>query len=189
MSKTSVSNPSIGSRQWGYSLIEIMLVIVIVSTLVIAAFVLYAMLDPVLKARQERQNIIAIQHGVKSVFNRYEYSAIRNSVLNRAKVFPRGMNGGDYSATAPIRSVWGQPVEVWGAYLVDGSADTVFPANHFHIFYRSMPNAICQKLVPPIFKEFEKVYVGGLHITTMEEAVGMCSPIGEPTVHVFFVSK
>lgn len=179
----------IGASQKGFSLVEIMLVIAIIIALAITAFVLYGRMDASVKAGRERDNIMAIQAGVKSIFNTREYSGIRNSNLNQARIFPATMNAGDYSPTAPIKSAWNQDVEVWGAYLVDGSADTVFPADHFHIFYRSMPNDVCERLVPAVFKYFAKVYVGGAEITNIGEAVAMCSPVGEPTVHVFFVMK
>ena len=97
----------------GFSLIELLLVLGVLAILLVAAFVVYPQVRARNQVNNEVQNLAAMKAGFLSLYaNGGDWTTLSRGVANQARIFPVTMNGGDYGATAPITSSWGQPVMI-----------------------------------------------------------------------------
>lgn len=147
---------SFPSKNQGFSLIEILLVIGIIAVLAIAAFLVFPSVQASSRANTEQSNIMSTAAGVKNLYSgRYGTAAAQDLTgqVNQARIFPSSMNGGDYAAATVINSSWGTPV------TVTGNVGT------FDIDYSGMSPAVCLKLVPGLLQNFEAIDVSGAALT------------------------
>ena len=97
----------------GFSLIELLLVLGVLAILLVAALVVYPQVRARNQVNNEVQNLAAMKAGFLSLYaNGGDWTTLTRGVANQARIFPVTMNGGDYGATAPITSSWGQPVMI-----------------------------------------------------------------------------
>lgn len=150
----------------GFSLVELLLVLGVIALLLVAAFVVYPQVRDRNQANTELTNIRAIQTGVRSVFagkgGNYEglgrgRSVNDRGIANQARLFPVGMNGGDYSQNAPITSSWGGQVWVWRNPVVTTPKGTIPWGFSFGILYQNLPPNVCVHLLPSLVGEFHSV--------------------------------
>lgn len=154
----------------GFSLIELLLVLGVLAVLLVAAFVVYPQVRDRNQANAEASNIRAIQGNVRNLFasrggiytglgtgpgNNNDYG-----IGNQARIFPSTMNGGDYSAGAPITSTWGAPVFVWQRPAVSTPLGPIGMNRSFGIAYFNVPTGVCVPLVSAVYAGFESVAVG-----------------------------
>jgi hypothetical protein len=193
------------SKRSGFSLIELLLVLGVLAILLVAAFVVYPQVRDRNQANTETSNVRAIQSNVRNMFatrggvytgigtgpgNNNDYGA-----GNQARIFPATMNGGDYSAGAPITSTWGAPVFVWQRPAVNTPLGPIGVNRSFGIAYFDVPKGVCVPFVSAVFGGFESVAVGpngaqlevmtpaGLDVERLTAACALESPV------VTFTSK
>jgi len=145
----------------GFSLIELLLVLGVLAVLLVAAFVIYPQVTHSNRVNAEISNLTTIQANMRGMFASQGgyYSSLpadSTAVLNAARVFPRSMNGGDYSAAGSIQNAWGGAVIL----TATGSAHQGVPAGRgFSISYSKLPSAACVDLVTRSVKVFKVVHV------------------------------
>lgn len=157
----------------GFSLIEMLLVIGVLSVLLIGAFVIYPKVRAQNQAKSEASNIFLIQTQVRNLFSSkggsYEglgrgKSASDRGIANQAKIFPESMNGGDYSQNAVITSSWGGQVYVWRNPVVTTPLGEHPWAYTFGILYEQVPTDICTNLLPMLGGAFASVKINSIEV-------------------------
>lgn len=153
----------------GFSLVELLLALGVIAVFLIASFVVYPRVKSQQQAQQESANIRAIQVNLRNLFyslsGNYaklggEPSASNPSIANQARVFPSIMNGGDYSKSAPIRSIWGGEVYVWTRPALSTPKGDIAHNKSFGIAYKDVPKSVCVPLVSSNYESFHSVLVG-----------------------------
>lgn len=149
----------------GFSLLELLLVLGVIAALAIAAFIVYPSVQAGNQAALESTNIATIRAGVQSLYEATnEYASLTTDVANQSRLFPASMNGGIYTAGAPITNVWGGGVTVETSTLVAGT--------HFDITYNDVSNAACVKMVPALSTDFEVVVLNAVTIADPQNLLG-----------------
>lgn len=173
-------------KQQGFSLIEILLVIGLISLLAVGVFIIFSQVKDASDSNTESQNLTTIIAGVRNLYGgRADYTGINTNIVNGANIFPRPMNGGDYAPGTLIQHVAGGAVDVepWG------------PGNErFAVIYRSLPTRICVKIAQNYGKNVERVMVNGVVVkdfgdigTDPSRSMAACSE--EALVSVSFIQK
>lgn len=145
---------SFNTRNKGFSLIEILLVIGIIAVLAIAAFLVFPQVQASQRANAEQSNIQTVAAGIKNLYQG-RYTGISNTTVNAARIFPANMNGGD-NTTGTINSSWGGSVVIAPAGTPAGS--------QFTMTYADLADTVCLKLVPGLATNFDSVTVGGVEL-------------------------
>lgn len=140
----------------GFSLLELLLVLGIISALVVAAFIVYPKVQASQRAQAESNNIATIQAGVKSLYtSASSFTGLSNTVAVQAKIFPDNMLSGSESAVKPINAFKGDVI--LGAAATGPSKA---PGSSFNITYSNVPAAECTKIVTAAAGNFYEVGVG-----------------------------
>lgn len=148
----------------GFSLIEMLLVIGVLSVLLIAAFVVYPRVQESSKVSQEVKNIAMIKAGVANYFEQQgsNYTSLGeastkegNLFANRARLIPESMNGGDYNTSALRHSFGG---EVWISATTNAH-EGYAAGRTLVIRYTDVPSSACIKLVTEASGLFVKINV------------------------------
>ena len=121
------------SQQYGFSLVEILLVIGIIAVLAIAAFVIYPQVKTASMVEQERKNVLALFTGASQLTNG-RYTGLTLPMLNQAGLVPAAWTGGDKSATATFNSAWGKSIGI-GAH-----------GSWIAVWFNQTPKEICVKV-------------------------------------------
>jgi prepilin-type N-terminal cleavage/methylation domain-containing protein len=176
------------TRQSGFTLIEILLVIGIIAILAIAAFVIYPQVQTSSRANTEQSNITSISAGIKNLYGTtHDYATLNNGVANLSGVIPPTMNGGNATSTATLVSAWSGAVTISGSDAA-GAASTAVGTRQFRILYGAMPAGVCIKLIPGMVQNFKTILVGTTPITNDPAAtVAACSTTA--TTPVTFISE
>lgn len=132
----------------GFSLLELLLVLGIVSALIVAAFIVYPKVQSSQRAEQEAKNISAIIAGVESLYaGKADYTGISEVVLINAKLIPANMLIGSGSMTQVYNSFKGIVAVVnaspkgWG------------------IVYDNVPSAECSKISASLSSRISELYI------------------------------
>ncbi|MGL0517597.1 type 4 pilus major pilin, partial [Salmonella enterica subsp. enterica] len=87
---------------------ELLLVLGIIATLVVAAFIVYPKVLASQRAQAESNNIATIQAGVKALYtSASSFTGLTNTVAVQAKIFPDNMLSGTGNAAKPINAFKG----------------------------------------------------------------------------------
>ena len=133
----------------GFSLLELLLVLGIISALVVAAFIVYPKVQASQRAQAESNNIATIQAGVKALYtSASSFTGLTNSVAVQAKIFPDNMLSGSGSSATPINAFKGNT----GPSAATGSS--------FTITYSNVPAAECTKIITAAAGNFYTAGVG-----------------------------
>lgn len=149
------------NKSAGYSLVEVMLVIAILMLMMIAGFVLFSKIRDESRANTEAKNLTTIIVGVRNLYGaKHVYTTVDTGTLNRAHIFPRTMNGGNFSIEQVIMHSDGGAVEVlpWGT-----------PPKQFAVVYRAASQSLCNKLALHYSKNVEEVMVGSVMVKEAHE--------------------
>lgn len=141
----------------GFTLTEILLVLVIAAAIVISAFIIYPKVQSTQKVDVEAKNISTIIAGVHSMYGgKADFSGLDTKVAVQARVFPDNMIlNNDFSGnTLPVNS-WKGDVSVAVSTGVDWNDN-----GGFRIKYLKVPNADCVKLVAAVSGDFYQVGIG-----------------------------
>jgi prepilin-type N-terminal cleavage/methylation domain-containing protein len=176
------------TRQSGFTLIEILLVIGIIAVLAIAAFVIFPQVQSSQRANTAQSNITAITAGLKSLYGATrDYGTLTSGVANQAGAVPVSMNGGNTSSSASLVTPWNGTAVISGSDAA-GAAATAVGTRYFRIVLDAMPSSICVKLIPGLVQNFKTVLIGTTAVTSDPAAtVAACS--ATPTVTATFVSE
>lgn len=152
---------SIQRNQGGFTLVEILLVLGIIAILAIAAFIIYPQVQASNRANTEQSNLTAITAGTKNLFgSTRDYGPATNAVLNVARVFPAGMNGGKFGSTDTVSSSWSGSVTVTGDTCL-GVSSAAANTRCFQVLYAGMPSEVCSKLVPGLLTNYKLIKISG----------------------------
>lgn len=150
-------------RNAGFSLVEILLVLGVIAILAVAAFIIFPQVQASSRANQEAQNIKTIIAGVRNLYAiRTDYVGLETPVVNAAHIFPRSMNGGDFSSSATIRHLAGGDVKV-----EPRDADS----RRFAVIYHDVPTEICVRLAQNFSREVDFILVEDLVIKGFGDSV------------------
>lgn len=139
----------------GFSLIEIILVLGVVSALIIAAFIVYPKVESSQRSHIEINNITSIQTGVRTLYSSSsDYKGLSTAVGVQLNIFPDNMLK-VYSGTN--KSIY--PVNAFGGNVVlnatnDGKA--------FTIGYSGVSPTECTKIISAVASNFNIIEVNGL---------------------------
>ena len=145
----------------GFSLIELLLVLGVIAILLVASFVIYPQVSHANRVKTETTNLAAIQASTRSLFAHSggNYALlppeVSTATLNNARVFPAGMNGGDYT-TGAIRHSWDGLVSV---HATNFSHAGIPVGRGFSINYMDMPSQACVDMVSRTFQTFKIIMV------------------------------
>jgi prepilin-type N-terminal cleavage/methylation domain-containing protein len=177
------------SRARGFSLIELLLVLAIVAALAVAAFILYPKVNAQRQASASVSDLNAMKAAVSSMYlsSTGRYPGLTTAIANQGRVIPSSLNGGDFTATAPIRTPWGgalsinvlaaDRVTIFGPDLVAGRA--------YAVAYTLVPDDVCGNFIAGAASNFQDITVG---TTTIFDANGfnpaLTAPlcVGQPTI-------
>lgn len=151
----------------GFSLVELLLVLGVISILLVAAFVVYPQVRDREQANKEIANMVAIRANLTSLYASRggNYGGLRTDVANQAHAFPVRMNGGDYGPGASVVSSWGGVVAVGTG---SGPLHRAVPAGSrkYAIRYMNVPAGVCLKLVSGVATSFDQINVGSVPVVT-----------------------
>ena len=134
-------------RRSGFTLIEILLTLGIISVLVIAAFVIYPKVKASLEARTEAQNLGVIEEGLRNIYQQGNYGGLMAGTPGAAIntfVFPASMFKNGH-----VRNVWNSGV-------VAGEWST----SQYYIDYIGVSTDACMKFVLQTRKDWDYIAVG-----------------------------
>jgi len=155
-------------KQKGFTLTEILLVLVIAAAIVISAFIIYPKVQASARAEAESKNIATIVAGVKALYtSTSSYTGITKTILVNAKVFPDNMLSGTGSSATPINS-WKGAVDVTAA-TINNAGDA------FTITYNGVPTAECVKMVSGMAGNFDSVGVNGTNVKASGAALNVAT--------------
>lgn len=149
----------------GFSLIEMLLVLGVLSVLLIAAFVIYPQVRLSQQTNIEISNILAIRANMETTLGRIgNYTLISatdlTQVANNARVFPETMNNGNYS-TSNITNVWGGSVNITPTTATNAGVAAGWA---YVIRSRDIPAEACVQMVARTISSFKTIqinYVSG----------------------------
>lgn len=131
----------------GFSLIEMLLVLGVLAVLLIASFIVYPKISVAKQADTEVKNAIMVMNRMETIFGG-KSSGVGTGVANQARVFPSSMNGGNYAASAPIRSAWGGNVRI-----------STMGVAMYDLIYENVSPEVCLELLPKLAINFQWVQI------------------------------
>lgn len=134
----------------GYSLLELVLVLGIITALIVGAFVIYPKISSSMRVNKELKNISVVIDGLAHIYKgRTDLSGISTMVAINAKLVPDDML--IPGNTAYFKNVWGGMVNIGANSSTTGSTtfwDTI------ELYEYSIPSSDCAKFVKAIYDEF-----------------------------------
>ena len=131
----------------GYSLLELLIVLGIVSALIAAAFLIYPKVRAHQQVEEETKNLTAIQAGMKSLYaGRIKLDSLSTALFAQSGNAPQQMIIDDGQA---LQNVW------------KGSVQLGYDGNHgkYHVEYDNVPSDVCSKFVAAVQGDFVKVSI------------------------------
>lgn len=158
------------NKQGGFSLVEILLVLGVIAILAIAAFIIFPQVQAGSRANTEQSNITTITAGVKNLYGaKRDYTGINAETVNKARIAPSSMNGGDFATATTLTSSWNGDVAV----AVGADPKT------FTVAYADMPSEVCTRLVPGLLQNFTGVGFGADAAAAVTDAEGTTALNGQ----------
>lgn len=151
------------TRNQGFSLIEMLLVLGVLAVLLIGAFVVYPKVKAQNQANEMATHMTMIKANVqKSFLSQASYKGLDTTTANKARSFPESMNGGDFAiGHSGIRSPWGGIVYVDGINAVTPTPNGNIPVyRSFYIRLADIPSDICMPLLSSVAGHYESIKVG-----------------------------
>lgn len=139
-------------RRNGFSLVEILLLLGLVSILLVAALIAYPQVRERNYVNTERQRLLKIVSVIRPVFAfKPTYDGLTTDSANAVRAFDVAMNNDNYAPGQVINHSWG------GVVLVGPATDNRF----MRITYADVPPEACVKLATGVARNFWQLYVEG----------------------------
>lgn len=129
----------------GFSLIEMLIVLAVIASLAVAAFIVYPKVQASNVAKEEAEMISTAVASLKEMFPNGNYTNLSDEVAINAKVFPENMILGNRIQNR------------FGGRIMIGPTDR--SPKLLRISYRSTPSEICVRLLPLLAQRFRGVSV------------------------------
>lgn len=140
----------------GFSLLELLLSLAIISALIVAAFIVYPRIKASNEVNQETKNLSAIYAASKELFSSSpDYSKWSLSVLVKAKALPDNMIISE--SASEFRNTWGRNVR-YSLYSTPESGYTY--TSGYTLIYEVSENA-CTKFITAVFPMVTIIKVSG----------------------------
>ncbi len=172
---------SFNKKAKGFSLIELMLVLVVLVVLIGGAYVLFNTLSQGAKSDQAQKNLMGLQAGVKRMCTR----AGQCPTLAAATVISAGQAPSDMINGTNLQSPWG------GAVTVVATGDLGGTDNAFDYTFNAVPKSECNTFVSAVQNNFGKITIGGTAVKdvgtpfVLATAVTQCEAGGDNNTIVF----
>lgn len=134
----------------GYSLLELVLVLGIITALIVGAFIVYPKVSSTMRVNKELKNISTVINGLSNIYKgKTDLSGISTVVAINAKLIPDDMLIPGNSAY--FKNTWGGMVSIGSNSTSTGTA-TVWDT--IELYEYSIPSSDCAKFVKAIYDEF-----------------------------------
>jgi len=155
--------------QQGFTLLEMMMVIVISLLMMAGVFGLVSMAMGNSKVKDAQQNISTIRMGVQNLYSgQPNYSGLSNTIAENAGIFPDKL----IKSAGTIKNAWNGDVTI---------APNSDPSK-FDVTYKSVPQEACMKLA--VLSGFDEITVGGTGVNDIAGASSECASGGNDLVFV-----
>lgn len=143
----------------GFSLLELLLSLAIISALIVAAFIVYPRVKASNEVNQETKNLSAIYAASRELFSSSsDYSKWSLNILVKAKALPDNMIFSE--STSEYRNAWGRNVK-YSLYATPESGYTYTAG--YTLIYEVSENA-CSKFITAVFPMVAIIKVAGTSI-------------------------
>lgn len=142
-----------------FSLLKLLLVLGMLLIILIAFFVVYPGVRDRNEYHTEISNLSSIKSNIEKLYASQggDYKGLNRATANQARIFPKTMNRGDFTATGDIRSSWGGAVNISSSLRAPGDTRQPF----YTIEYQDVPAGICLPLVSGAAFYFDQVIING----------------------------
>lgn len=132
----------INRKRKGFTLTEILLVLVIAAAIVISAFIIYPKVQTSQRIDTETRNITTIRSGIQSLYNSSSnYQGLNNDIVLKSNLFPDSMLIGEGDERKAVNIFKGD-VEISDTASTPGGV----AYSTFSITYTAVPSAECIRL-------------------------------------------
>lgn len=158
-----------GKKNSGFSLIEIVLVLVILGGLTILTMQAFNDSDDTAQAQQEITNLQSLSGAVRHMFNTQgNYDGITNTVMLTSVSFPEQMRVP--GSTTLIKHSW-----LNNGVTLASANELGTPHDSFNITYLQVPTGACTAIASSTYRHFDRVDVNGTAITGVANATTSCA--------------
>lgn len=150
----------------GFSLLEILLVLGIIASLIVAAFIVYPKIQSSQRAEMEAKNISTIISGVRTLYaGKQNFTGLNNTVAINAGIIPISMIPDESSSSTIVNQFKGNVRLYVSSFGIGG-----VPNSSFTLIYSDVPAEECVKMLTTVTGD-----MGGVSINS-----GRVKEIGEP---------
>lgn len=155
-------------KQKGFSLIELVMVLAVISMLTIGVISKYNSANDTQQAQEEVEHINDLSTSVKSMFSTQgNYNGLTNEVVTASVSFPKAMRVP--GANEKIKSAWADD-----GYKVTPSSEGGSPDDHFTMVVTKVPKGACVSISSSTYKHYEVVKANDKQITGVANATTAC---------------
>lgn len=154
-------------KQNGFSLIELMLVLVVIALLVFGAYVLFGTTQEGARSDQAQKDLLGLTAGAKRVCNRPGQC----TTLTEANLITAGQAPKDMVNGTALQSPWGGAVTLVVGDLGTGTN------NAFVTTFNGVPRAECNTFVSAVQNNFGKIVIGGTSVKDVGTAYDSAAAI------------
>lgn len=141
----------------GFTLTEILLVLVIAAAIVIAAFIIYPKVQSSQRAQAEVDLVNTLRAGIHSLYaGTPDYMSLNTDVIIQAKLVPEKM----VSENGQLVNSFNGSIDVMPNFLDDDGSLGLTTPNGYSIYYNGVPPQECIKMVSALAPNFKKIRVG-----------------------------
>lgn len=184
-------------KKHGFSLIEMLLVLGVLSVLLIAAFVIYPKVRNSMQVDSEIKNIALIRVGLSNYFESRgaDYSSLGlatektgNIFAIQSKIAPSSMIMGD-SSEGNLKNTWGQDISI---FTTTTNHSGYAAGKAFAVRSNNVPSAVCVQLVTDASAFFPSIQVARSNVVTkhnlnLNNALTQCN--SAESVEVTFIGQ
>lgn len=146
------------NNEKGFSLLEIILVLGIITALIVSAFIVYPKIQSSQRANTEIKNIATIMAGINGLYaGMTRYVGLNNQTLINANIIPDNMLSSEEGVNNKITSSWGGDVNISLANQINDDGIII---SSVKISYSSVPALECQKIIISSQSLFNLIYAG-----------------------------